>query len=210
MSGRSLLRKLVKLLVGLLAAIGALFVIVTVTPLDNWWTNRLTGPIIIPTGDILIVLGAEAFPDIIGYESFLRAVYAVRVWRAGSFREVLISGGPGPSGVAPALFMRDFLVSQGVPGSAIRVETTSRSTHENAVYSKEILKDMPGRKVLLTSDYHTYRAWRAFRKAGLHVESCSFPDVYKQISNPWARWGVFVGLCGETTKIVYYYVRGWI
>lgn len=202
--------RLVRSAVRLLAAIGAVFVVVTFSPIDNWWTNLLTGPIISPKGDVLIVLGAEAFPDIIGYESYLRAVYAVRVWRANGFRQVLISGGVGGNGAAPAVLMRDFLVSQGVPASAIVIETASRSTHENALYSKPILESMPGKKVLLTSDYHTFRARRCFRKAGIDAESCSFPDVYKQVGHPAARWGVFLGLCGETTKIAYYYVRGWI
>ena len=204
------MRTAAKLLQYLLTTIGALYGIVTFTPIDRWWTNLLTGPILDPKGDVLIVLGAEAFPDMIGYESYLRAVYAVRFWREGAFRRIFISGGPGPNGTPVSLPMRDFMVAEGVPASAIAVETASMNTHENALYVKQALQSTSGRLVLLTSDFHTFRAWRAFRKAGLNVESCSFPDVYKQVGSVWNRWSVFINLCRETAAIGYYRARGWI
>lgn len=194
----------------ILAGIGALFLIVTFTPIDEWWTNLLTGPIIDPKGDVLIILGAEAFPDMIGFESYLRAVYGVRVWREGGFHEIFISGGRGPNGMPAALPMRDFMVASGVPAGAIVVETASSNTHENALYTKAALGNNPGRLVLLTSDYHTFRAWHAFRKAGLDVEQCSFPDIYKQVGGVWNRWGAFLALARETAAIGYYRARGWI
>lgn len=204
------MRTVPKLLQRVLAGIGALYVIVTFTPIDRWWTNLLCGPIIDPQGDVLIVLGAEAFPDAIGYESYLRAVYGVRVWRQAGFRQIFISGGRGPNGMPASLPMRDFMIAEGVPASAITVETASTSTHENALFTMQALRNTPGRLVLLTSDYHTFRAWHAFRKVGLEVEECSFPDLYKQIGVKSMRWAIFVGLCRETAAIVYYWARGWI
>lgn len=199
---------LLKSLRRILAAIGALYILVTVTPIDRWWTNLLTGPIDDPKGDVLILLGADTFPDVMGYGSYLRAVYGVRVWRSGRVRQVFISGG-GSAGV-PSALMRDFMVAEGVPQSVITIETASTSTRENALFTTRMLQNTPGRKILLTSDYHAFRAWRAFRKAGLDVELCSFPDNYKFVSSWRSRWSVFIGLCMETTKIGYYFARGWI
>ena len=65
--------------------------------------------------------------------------------------------------------MRDFLVSQGVPQDRVIVEDRSTSTRENARYTKELLSGMaagPAWPVLLTSDYHMFRAERVFRKTG--------------------------------------------
>ena len=205
-----MLLKLLRLIRNLQAAIGGLFVVVTLSPIDVWWTNVLTGPIIDPKGDVLIVLGAEAFPDAIGYESYLRALYGVRVWRQGGFRQIFISGGRGPNGMPAALPMRDFMIAQGVPSAVITVETNSLSTHENALYTREALRNNPGHMVLLTSDFHTFRAWHAFRKAGLDVESCSFPDLYKQVGVKANRWCMFLTLWRETLAIGYYWMRGWI
>jgi uncharacterized SAM-binding protein YcdF (DUF218 family) len=201
---------LLKLLRRALAAIGGLYLIVTLTPLDGWWTNLLSGPTYDPKGDILIVLSGDALPDALGHGSYLRALYAVRYWRSGGYRQIFVSGGPSPDGPPIATQMRDFMVAEGVPAAAITVETASGSTRENALYTLQALRGVQGRKVLLTSDYHSFRAYRAFRKAGLDVVSSSLPDNYKQIDNWWNRWDVFIGLCRETIKVGYYFVRGWI
>jgi uncharacterized SAM-binding protein YcdF (DUF218 family) len=204
------MRRAGRYVVRALAAIGFLYVLVSVSPIDGWWIRLLAGPWNDPRGDVLIVPGADSVRDVIGAASYWRSVYAVRVWRDGGFREVIVCGGPAGGGAAIAERMRDFMVSQGVPAAAIRVETGSHSTRENALYSKALIDAAPGRKILLTSDYHMFRAYRTFRKAGIAVEPRPIPDAAKQISSWETRWSVFVNLCTETVKIGYYFARGWI
>jgi uncharacterized SAM-binding protein YcdF (DUF218 family) len=203
------MRRLGRYITRALAAIGFLYVLVSLTPIDGWWIRFLTGPWNDPKGDVLIVLGADSVKDVIGAASYWRSVYAVRVWREGGFREILVCGGPGGD-LSISERMRDFMVSQGVPATVIRVENTSHSTRENALYSKALIESTPGRKVLLTSDFHMFRAYRVFRKAGIPVEPRPIPDAAKQISSWQTRWSVFVSLCAETIKIGYYFARGWI
>ena len=62
----------------------------------------------------------------------------------------------------------------------------------------------------MTSDSHMFRAYRAFRKAGMQVEPRPFPDAGKRNSRWLNRWGVFLDLCTEMEKSVYYLARGWI
>jgi uncharacterized SAM-binding protein YcdF (DUF218 family) len=193
-----------------LAAIGFLFVLATLTPIDGLWITALSGPWNNPKGEVLVVLGADAVPDVIGWTSYWRSVYAVRAWREGGFWAVVTCGGAIKGEVPVAERMGDFLVSQGIPAKAIRVEGQSRSTRENALKSKVILDTLTGRKVLMTSDYHMYRAYRTFRKAGIPVEPRPIPDASKQLSEWRYRFPVFIGLCVETAKIAYYTVRGWI
>lgn len=188
-----------------LAAIGALLVLVTVTPLVTWWARALAGPWDDPPGEILIVLaGDQIDDDIIGESSYWRSVYAVRFWRSNQFRQIVISGSNA------AATMGRFLVSQGVPAAAITIEGRSTSTRENAVNTAEVLRGFSGRKVLLTSDYHMYRAHRAFLKAGLAVSPRPFPDAGKRVNIYRSRWGLFCELAAETGKILYYRARGWI
>src|SRR4030095_10393060 len=104
-----------------------------------------------------------------------------------------------PSPVAAA--MANFLKFQGVPPEAIHLESQSHSTRENALYSAPLLKDLPGRKVLLTSDYHAFRARRAFAKAGIDVSVLPVPDVLKRSSRLLSRWSCFLELLEETVKI---------
>ncbi len=204
------MRRSGRYIVRALAAIGFLYVLATVTPIDRWWLRCLTGPWNDPKGEVLVVLGSDAVRDVIGWSSYWRSVYAVRAWREGGFREVVVSGGSIHGDVPIAERMRDFLVSQGIPASSIRVENQSHSTRENALKSKAILDVMPGRKILLTSDFHMFRAYRVFRKAGIAVEPRPLPDAAKHISAWQHRWPVFLDLCVETAKIGYYFVRGWI
>jgi uncharacterized SAM-binding protein YcdF (DUF218 family) len=189
-----------------LAVIGFCWMLVMFTPVTKWYAAKLAGPWAEPKGDVLIVLGADGpTGDFIGLGTYWRCVYAVRVWREGGFSTMVVSGG---AGIAES--MRKFVQFEGVPGDRIVVENRSGTTRENALFTAGILARMPGRKVLVTSDMHTYRSVRAFRKAGVEVAPRFFPYVFK-LYNSWpARWTVFVELGVETAKIVTYYVRGWI
>lgn len=188
-----------------LALLGALLVLVTVTPVTAWWARLLSGRWHDPKGDTLIVLGAATVGRrMLALNSHWRTVYAILYWQEGSFRQVIVSGGEA------APIMRDYLVCSGVPAGAIQVEGRSASTRESALYTKPLLAGVTGAKVLLTSDYHMFRAHRAFASAGLDVVPVPFPDAIKRAQRPLQRWGVFVDLVVETGKIVYYYARGWI
>ena len=199
-----------RLLRSSLACVGLLVVLITVTPLVSWWSRALAGPWEDPNGDVLIVLGGSLLMDgVIGRDSYWRSTYATLAWANGTFHRIIVSGGGSlPSSIAVP--MGDFLECRGVPRTAIQVETRSQNTHENALYVKELLTGVPGRKVLLTSDYHMFRAYRAFRKAGLDVQPRPFPDAGKRASTWAGRWPAFLELAEETVKIAYYYLRGWI
>src|SRR6266545_6889509 len=200
--------KMLRFLTWGLAALGFLVVIVTVTPLVSWWAGALAGPWEDPKGDVLIVLGGSLLGDgVMGQSPYWRSAYAVRAWGEGTFHRVVLSGG-GSAGNSIAAPMRDFLECRGVPRTAIQIETRARSTHENALYVTELLARIPGRKVLLTSDYHMFRAHRALKKAGLEVLARPFPDARKRGSQWTGRWPAFLDLVGETMKIGYYYARG--
>jgi uncharacterized SAM-binding protein YcdF (DUF218 family) len=202
---RPVMRRLLRIILILLASLGGLVAAVTIAP-PCWYVKLLAGPWPEPRGAVLIVLGGDVMDNgMLGETSYLRSLFAVLTWRGGSFRQVVLSGDSGTT-----LPMRDFLVSQGVPASAILIEGRSTSTHENALNTAQFVRDIPGPYVLLTSDYHMWRAHRAFAKAGLAVTPAPFSDVRKLFSDPRWRWTGFVVLAGETVKIVYYWARGWV
>ncbi len=198
-----------RFVVKFLAAIGVLVLIVCATPLVSWWASKLAGPWDDPKGDVLIVLGGSLLdPGLLGVNSYWRSVYALRAWREGGFHDVFITGGAEKNPIS--ILMADFLTCHGVPASAIHVETRSNSTHENAAFSKPLLDQIPGTKVLLTSDYHMYRSVRAFKKAGIEALPRPFPDARKSGSTWLGRWPAFLTLSSETVKIVYYRWKDWI
>ncbi len=205
-------RRFRRLTVGALALIGACFLLVSFTPLVTWWCYRLAGHWTDPNGEILITLGAaESTSDgILEANTFLRSKYAVRAWREGKFHSVVVSGGAAKGAIPIAESMKDFLVAEGVPGDAITAESRSQNTRENALDVTAMLRDRPGTKILLTSDYHMFRAHRAFTKAGLQVLPRPVPDGIKRAGTWKGRWPVFLDLLEESAKIAYYYARGWI
>ena len=189
-----------------LAALGLAVLLASFTPLVPWYAARLAGAWTDAPGDILIVLGGDSMgwrsDGFLGLNSYWRSIGAMYAYRQGHFRQVVISG----AGVA--VLIRDFLIFEGVPAASIQVETGSYSTRENAVFVARLLAGQPGRKVLLTSDYHMWRARRAFARAGLEVRPWPVPDAQK---GGWRhRWPAFLDEVVETAKIGYYFCRRWI
>ncbi len=188
----------------LFAAIGLITVLVMATPIVTWWALAYSGPLERPKGDILILLAA-AKDDRggISFSSYWRARHALLAWQTGGFKKIVISGGEGPG-------ILNFLIVEGVPREAIIAEWRSTSTRENAIETAKLIQDMPGRKVLLTSDFHMYRAVRVFRKLGIEVTPMPVPDVLRSTEHWNGRFPAFETMVGESAKIAYYGLRGWI
>jgi uncharacterized SAM-binding protein YcdF (DUF218 family) len=87
------------------------------------------------------------------------------------------NGGPGPPGseaqIAKALFE-----TFGVPARRLMLEDQSRTTAENAAFSRRLVMPKPcERWLLVTSAYHMPRSIGAFRRAGFPVEA--YPVDYR-------------------------------
>jgi uncharacterized SAM-binding protein YcdF (DUF218 family) len=78
----------------------------------------------------------------------------------------LILLGEGDADTAPRL-----LTALGVEPNRLILENKSRNTHENAVYTKELVTPKPGETwLLVTSAFHMPRSMGLFRKAGFEVQ----------------------------------------
>jgi uncharacterized SAM-binding protein YcdF (DUF218 family) len=191
--------------VGLCASLGLIVLLATVTPFVSWYGGKLAGNWNDPAGGTLIVLAGGDLDDGFPAENtMLRCLYAVRAYRVGHFHKVLACG------FRVSQHMRNLMVSEGVAAEAILTENESMSTRENALAAARLLAGDSGSKVLLTSDYHMFRAARAFRKAGLEIAPYPIPDARKRATLLLRRWPAFLDEAAETGKIAYYSVRGWI
>ena len=195
--------------VALLLTAGALFLVITFTPIDEWCANRLSGRWNQPDGDVLIILAGGGGPgSVIGYGTYLRVEYGLLAYQAHPFKKIVVSGGGAP--VPQAQLMRQFLVCEGVPPDVVVAEDTSTSTRENALNVRRMLGTGYGKVTLLTSDYHIYRASRVFQKVGIGVTPNPIPDVKKRVERLTERVPAFFELTEETGKIAYYRMKGWI
>jgi len=180
-----------------------------VTPVVPWMATGLVDRWESPRGEVLVVLGAEVLEDgTLGVGSYWRSLYGVRTYRQHRFKKVIVCGGAMGSKRPLAAAMAEFMQALGVPGEALVLEARSRSTRENALYSKELAG--VGEVVLVTSDYHMWRARRVFERVGLRVVAVPFPDVGKRWSGWPQRWQCGWDVGAELGKIGYYWVKGWI
>jgi uncharacterized SAM-binding protein YcdF (DUF218 family) len=199
------LRKAGRIITRLLAVIGLITVLVISTPIVSWWAQFYSGPIEQPKGDVLILLSAAVDDEYggISYSSYWRARQALFAWQTGGFKKIVISGSGGPG-------IHNFLIAEGIPREAIVAERRSTSTRENAIETARLIQGIPGKKVLLTSDFHMYRARRVFRKLGIEVTPMAVLDVLHSTEHWNGRFQAFEIMMIESVKIVYYGFRGWM
>lgn len=95
-------------------------------------------------------------------------------------RIVYANGDPSlmPTGQTDAKYFYALTDSFGISRDRVLVESQSRNTFENAMFSKAMINPKPGERwLLVTSAQHMPRAIGCFRQAGFPVEA--YPAVWK-------------------------------
>jgi uncharacterized SAM-binding protein YcdF (DUF218 family) len=122
---------------------------------------------------------------------------AAALYRAGKAPWVVISGGnqPDTEGEQPeGDAIAEMLVVLGVPAQAIRRETTSRNTRENAANVRGVLREIGARRVLLvTSALHMPRAIKTLQKVWA-AEPLQISPQPTDVQVPHPTWSVKVWL----------------
>lgn len=142
-----------------------------------------------------IVPGGFGSPDENGNGYFNsssdRFIQAVKLYKSGEIKHLLISGGNGKENEASfreAAWVKGELKSVGIPDSVIYIEDKSDNTQENAANSKLILDSLHLKPpyLLITSALHMPRAALIFRKAGVPV--IPFPCNYTEGRGGFSFW----------------------
>jgi len=183
------------------ALILALFVFIVFgnAALLNWYAKTWQPkPVVLsPSAEYScgIVPGGFASPDADanGYFNATadRFIQAVKLYKTGHIKHILISGGNGKENeksFREAAWVRGELVSVGIPDSVIFTEDKSNNTKENAIYSKQILDSLhlTPPYLLITSAFHMPRAALVFKKAGVDV--VPFPCNYNIGRGSFSAW----------------------
>jgi len=133
--------------------------------------------------DAGIVLGGSASFDKYGRGYFNgssdRFIETCILYKTHKIRKVIISGGSnGPNQPKDAIFQYKKMIEMGVEPSDIILEDSSRTTFENAMFTKIKIDSFRLKPpfVLITSAMHIPRAKRVFLKAGVPV--VPFPCDY--------------------------------
>jgi len=121
--------------------------------------------------DAVIVLGAGVNGESVTRILAHRLNTAADYWSENPDAYIVVTGGLGNRAtITEAEAMTRFLAGKGVSRDRILLEDQSTSTYENLVFAKAILDErFPDgfRAVLITNDFHIYRAVRTARQAGI-------------------------------------------
>lgn len=139
------------------------------------------------SADAIIVFGAAEYSGRPSPIFKARLDHAYTLFRQGLAPLIITTGGAAEDlrfsegGVG-----RDYLVSRGVPDSAIIAETQSSDTSESAARIANILRANHLRTCLAVSDgYHLFRVKRMLEKQGVTVYASPRPD--SRVLTPWQR-----------------------
>jgi uncharacterized SAM-binding protein YcdF (DUF218 family) len=95
------------------------------------------------------------------------------LYKKKKIKRIIITGDSGyvfKKGLHEAKQLKEVLISMGIPGEDILIESKSRNTHENAKETKALM-DMHGlstkNNLLITSSMHMRRAKACFEEEGI-------------------------------------------
>ena len=123
-----------------------------------------------------------------------RLTDAVQAYKRGIVRKLLISGGDGKligASYPESELAKTFALDMGVKPEDILIEDNSRNTHENAVFSKQILEKqgITNAKILVfTSASHIPRAIGCFKKIGINGQPFPTSFVANRLNFQLERW----------------------
>ena len=153
-------------------------------------------------------------------QSVDRVLHTIKLYRSGKIQKIVITGGSGSiydQEIKEGLVLKDFLLENGVSENDLMIESESRNTYENAVFTSRIIPPAEAGKILLiTSGTHMRRGAACFRKAGYDIET--FPTsfrhddfrphmIYTPSSDSIREWDT---LFKEVTGYVVYWLVGYL
>lgn len=135
-----------------------------------------------PGADYVIVLGAQWKTDGPSYVLQKRLDAALKYLQDNPETLVIVSGGQGSNEpISEAAGMQSYLVAAGIGEERILLEDKSTSTCENLVFSGAFLDKANDSVVLVTNNFHMFRAGQIAEKQGYaHVEGLaagSYPGM---------------------------------
>lgn len=201
-------------------------------PTSSLWAGGLleqrypyTASTNLPSAQAIVVLGGNTansrqnwFEEYDRQSTIPRTETAAKLYMAGRAPLIIVSGAALDGGVSEASMMASALERDGVPASAIIQEDHSLTTHQNAIYSANILRQHQIQQFLLvTSALHMPRAMASFQKLGLHpIPASSPPQIVVPDEPDFSFWlpdlralQASRSIVKEYLGILVYWLRGW-
>ncbi len=121
--------------------------------------------------DYLIILGARVKGSVPSLSLQYRIDKAAEYLSANKHTVAIVSGGKGPGEeISEAKAMQQGLIAQGIEEARIMMEDKSTTTQENIVFSKELIPDTAASGLIVSNDFHIYRAVEIAKREGLDIK----------------------------------------
>jgi uncharacterized SAM-binding protein YcdF (DUF218 family) len=117
--------------------------------------------------DYVIVLGARVNGNIPSLSLWGRITTAIKYLKENDNTKIIVTGGQGNGEyISEAEAMARVLKNNNINMDRVLVENRSRSTQENLQYSAKFINSFDDNIVIITSEFHLYRAKAIARKIG--------------------------------------------
>jgi uncharacterized SAM-binding protein YcdF (DUF218 family) len=167
--------------IGIIALLGFLALLGLGIFLDVYGQQERVRP-----AEVIIVLGSRVSPDGQPGDSLrARTLHAIDLYRRHLASALLFTGGQGSDEPrAESAVARDLAMQNGVPPSAIFLETASTNTRENARFAAAICREQGWTTAIVVSDpYHVWRGRRNLRQEG--ITAYPSPAVHCERNRKW-------------------------
>jgi uncharacterized SAM-binding protein YcdF (DUF218 family) len=105
----------------------------------------------------------------------------------------------------------DYALQIGIPKENIFLETKSKNTYENAVFSQTIMQQNNWKSALIvTSDFHTKRSCWIFHKLKMQVKCIASKPNLISPESTWDRLTRFKNIVREYGAMIYFKLKGYI
>ncbi|MES9691834.1 cytoplasmic protein [Bacillus toyonensis] len=121
--------------------------------------------------DYIIVLGSKVNGTKPSYSLQYRIDKAAEYLKSHEKTIAIVSGGQGKGeDISEALAMKQGLMKQNIAEDRIIMEDKSTSTDENITFSKPLIPANMKKGMIVTNDFHMFRAKKIAAKQGLQLE----------------------------------------
>ena len=141
-----------------------------------------------PDADYIIILGARVKGEVPSLALQARIEAAGDYLLENPSTIAIASGGQGPGeDITEATAIKDGLVQLGIEADRIILEDKSTSTYENISFSKKLLPKGRKEGLVVTNDFHLYRAKMIARRYGLELGGLPADTPRQAVVKSYAR-----------------------
>jgi uncharacterized SAM-binding protein YcdF (DUF218 family) len=138
--------------------------------------------------DYIIILGARVKGEIPSLALQYRIDAAANYMKKNEETIAIASGGQGPGeDITEAEAIKKGLLAHGIPDSKIVLEDKSTDTVENIRFSKKLIPNHLETGLIVTNDFHLYRATSIAKDQGLNLQGIPAKTPTVAIPKSYAR-----------------------